>query len=271
MFETKPLTETGYADDGDDSVFGAVNVMYHIAMALAQNLNLQEIYRTIVHIACDLAKTPHGFIYIVNDQQERMELKYGKGLYRCYQGVARKKEEPSVSSVVWKTGQSVTVENIQQWKGRALDRPYGWDIVQSVMGIPLRSDNGVVAVIGLGFSNENRVLTERETDFLTRFANLAAVSLHNAMINNALYDELMKQKVIRTKSSHNLPDLTEKEKTVLGRMVAGLSNREIAQVMGVEISTIKTHVHHLLAKLEVRSRTQALVKAWELGLIVNNP
>jgi DNA-binding NarL/FixJ family response regulator len=61
--------------------------------------------------------------------------------------------------------------------------------------------------------------------------------------------------------------LTERERTVLALMAAGLSNQEIALQIGVKLSTIKTHVNHVFSKLGVKRRVQALVRAREYGLV----
>jgi LuxR family maltose regulon positive regulatory protein len=53
---------------------------------------------------------------------------------------------------------------------------------------------------------------------------------------------------------------------VLALIDAGKSNRRIARVLFVADSTIKTHINNIYRKLEVRSRTQALARARELGL-----
>jgi LuxR family transcriptional regulator, maltose regulon positive regulatory protein len=49
-------------------------------------------------------------------------------------------------------------------------------------------------------------------------------------------------------------------------MGVGLANAEIARRMVVETSTIKWHVHHIYAKLQVNTRAQAILRAQELGL-----
>ena len=61
--------------------------------------------------------------------------------------------------------------------------------------------------------------------------------------------------------------LTEREREVLAALARGLSNREIAQMLVITEGTVKNHVSNLLAKLEVRDRTQAVLKGQELGLI----
>lgn len=64
------------------------------------------------------------------------------------------------------------------------------------------------------------------------------------------------------------PDaLTERELEVLAAIAQGLGNRDIAQRLFVSLGTIKTHVHRILAKLDVDNRTAAVRRARELGLI----
>ena len=54
---------------------------------------------------------------------------------------------------------------------------------------------------------------------------------------------------------------------MLTALAKGLSNREIARQLVITEGTVKNHVSSLIAKLEVRDRTQAVLKAQELGLI----
>ena len=68
-------------------------------------------------------------------------------------------------------------------------------------------------------------------------------------------------------SDPRIDSLTPREKEILVLMSQGLSNAEIADHLVVSATTVKTHVGNVLAKLDVRDRVQAVVVAYETGLM----
>jgi two-component system, NarL family, response regulator LiaR len=61
--------------------------------------------------------------------------------------------------------------------------------------------------------------------------------------------------------------LTQREVEVLRLVAMGQTNLQIAQSLLLSVSTVKKHIQHMVSKLEVSDRTQAAVKAIELGLL----
>jgi NarL family two-component system response regulator LiaR len=64
---------------------------------------------------------------------------------------------------------------------------------------------------------------------------------------------------------HNM--LTSRELEVLELLAQGNTNQDIAEDLRISRATVKVHVQHIIAKLEVSDRTQAIVRAFKMGLI----
>jgi DNA-binding NarL/FixJ family response regulator len=68
-------------------------------------------------------------------------------------------------------------------------------------------------------------------------------------------------------AAERLAPLSEREVEVLGLIGGGRSNTEIAEELFISLPTVKSHVRHILAKLDLRDRAQAIVLAHECGLV----
>ena len=86
-------------------------------------------------------------------------------------------------------------------------------------------------------------------------------------ITRRLIEELVQRPMAGIRNSR-LSGLTEREVQVLAMIGQGFSNAEISAQLNLSVATVKTHVGHLLAKTRTRDRVQAVVLAYETGLVV---
>lgn len=93
---------------------------------------------------------------------------------------------------------------------------------------------------------------------------IVAASNGESVLHPRIAKKLM-QRVIRPKTL--MEPLTQKEKEVLALLVKGKSNKEIAQDLHISEVTVKTHISNILHKLEVKDRTQAVIKAIEYQIV----
>jgi DNA-binding NarL/FixJ family response regulator len=102
-------------------------------------------------------------------------------------------------------------------------------------------------------------------------AGIETVAGGEALLAPSLTRRLIEEHVRRPPPITGVPDtlrlLTDRERTVLALMARGLDNGEIAAELFVSGATVKTHVNRILAKLGLRSRVQAVVVAYECGLV----
>jgi len=85
-------------------------------------------------------------------------------------------------------------------------------------------------------------------------------------VTRRLIEEFAKRPEPQARKAKQLDALTEREREVLREVAGGFTNSEIAARLHVAETTVKTHVAHVLDKLELRDRVQAVILAYESGL-----
>jgi DNA-binding NarL/FixJ family response regulator len=90
-----------------------------------------------------------------------------------------------------------------------------------------------------------------------------------SILNPEVVARLLQRLASETPTQEEAPGgrLSPREREVLQLLTKGETNREIARQLTVSVSTVKIHVEHILAKLGVSDRTQAAVRAIEMGLL----
>jgi DNA-binding NarL/FixJ family response regulator len=114
-----------------------------------------------------------------------------------------------------------------------------------------------------------RSLAAGANGFLLKDVSLEKLvhSIESLVAGGFITDSVMLKKWQQEKSRPSNVQLTELELQILRLLVGGMSNKEIVRVVFLAEGTVRNHVSNILAKLECRDRTQAVLKAMELGLV----
>ena len=100
-------------------------------------------------------------------------------------------------------------------------------------------------------------------------AAIRTVAAGEALLSPAITKNVIKQftRIQRPTPPAALQELTERERDVFRLIADGLSNNEIAEELFISETTVKTHITHILQKLNLRDRVQAVVMAYPNGLV----
>jgi DNA-binding NarL/FixJ family response regulator len=100
-------------------------------------------------------------------------------------------------------------------------------------------------------------------------AAIRVVAGGEALLSPAITKRVIKQfaRIPRPQPPRQLDELTERELEVFRLIARGLSNNEIGRELYISDTTVKTHITHILMKLNLRDRVQAVVLAHETGLV----
>lgn len=128
-------------------------------------------------------------------------------------------------------------------------------------------DDYVYEALSLGASGF--LLKDAPAEELVRAVRVVAdgQALLAPTVTRRLIADVTRRRMARTKPTPALASLTPREREVLELIAKGMSNTEIAQALFVAEQTVKTHVSKVFTKLSLRDRAQAVVLAYESGLV----
>ena len=142
----------------------------------------------------------------------------------------------------------------------------------------LASDNGARILILTTFDLDEYVyeaLRAGASGFVLKddppeqlLAAIRTVAAGDALLSPTITKRVIEQftRIPRPTPPKELDELSERERDVFRLMARGLSNGEIAEELYISETTVKTHVTHILQKLNLRDRVQAVVLAYQTGL-----
>jgi DNA-binding NarL/FixJ family response regulator len=99
----------------------------------------------------------------------------------------------------------------------------------------------------------------------------AGDALLSPAVTRRLIDEFARIPAASPRPADELSTLTAREREVLTLVARGLTNAEVSDRLNVSPTTVKTHIGHLLTKLDMRTRAQLVMVAYESGLVERRP
>jgi DNA-binding NarL/FixJ family response regulator len=128
-------------------------------------------------------------------------------------------------------------------------------------------DDYIFGALSAGASGFLLKRTKPEELIAAIYTLAAGDSLLSPSVTRRVIERMTEQPIPDTSAEELLERLTPREREVLELIAGGLSNGEIAAAFVIEESTVKTHVKRILMKLRLRDRVQAVIFAYESGLI----
>lgn len=168
-----------------------LNTFHEITLDLLEKRDLNDLLSAILTRVTKIFKTDTGFLYLLDENEGNLVLKFGQGLFAKRIGY-RLERGSGLAGKVWQTGEPIVVEDYAKWEGRVPD-PY-WDRLDLIAGFPIKIQNRTVGVIGVHQTSSGRAVSQHDLDSIKRFSDLASLGLNNATLYEHLENELNERK-----------------------------------------------------------------------------
>ncbi|MBB6411921.1 adenylate/guanylate cyclase domain-containing protein [Mesorhizobium sangaii] len=162
-----------------------LGALHDTSLGLIARLDLAELLSDLTARAAQLLGTEHGYVYLVDESGEALERRVGVGVYTTHIGQKLSRSE-GVAGAVWHTGEALLINDYQNWSGRAAAAAQLDVTIRAIMGVPLKSGEMVVGVLGIAYDDASALeFGEEEVELLKRFGQLASIALENARLHMA--------------------------------------------------------------------------------------
>jgi len=191
-----------------------LGALHETTLALLNRLNVEDLLQTLVNRAAQIVGTDHGCLYVVRSSTpevpaaELMEMQVATGVFSQQVGQLIRRGQ-GLTGRVWECQEALVVNDY----GTCSDclPLYPHPLLQAMVGIPLKSGSQVIGVLVIAYSQAGRTVSQEEVEVLTRFAQLASLTLENAR----LYTEAQRELQERQRLLHELSKSEQKYRSVV--------------------------------------------------------
>lgn len=168
-----------------------LTAFHETSLGLVRRLDVSSLLGTILVRAGKLAGTEHCYVYLVNEQETEMNMVFQSGVFDGFVHHPLGRRD-GIAGRVWTTGEAFHVNDYSRWEHRLPDQDRS--VLRAMAGVPLKSGNRVIGVLGLAFIEEGQLFDEERMAILTQFGELASVALDNAQLHDAVQRELSERR-----------------------------------------------------------------------------
>lgn len=174
-----------------------LGALHETTLALLNRRNVDDLLQTLVNRAAQIIGTEHGCLYVVRSATpevpaaELMEMKVATGVFSDNLGYLIRRGQ-GLTGKVWQQQEALVINDYDAWPERLPNYPFG--VIHALAGIPLKSGSQVVGVLVMAHVNRERSFSGEELEVLSRFAQLASLTLENARLYAEAQRELQERR-----------------------------------------------------------------------------
>jgi diguanylate cyclase (GGDEF)-like protein len=172
---------------GDEETNEELDALHAAALALSEQLDPDTVLERIVERAAALVAGSFGYVYMHDEATGRLVQQVSQGPFARLIGSTIGADE-GVAGLVWERGASHIENDYAHWSNRR--KTLGNAMPSAVLGVPLVAGGRTVGVIGLSYMDEGQAFTDADEALVSRFAQLASLSVERAELTAALRAEL---------------------------------------------------------------------------------